>query len=162
MARNLAQLVFLAYCLWLLYRSNRILRSLLLVRMSERDLARNTRGLVNRAAFLRVKGKLPPLFWWMNCLAVSFFALDLVLCLVLGWFDFFSVPAKLFNALTALFCGAEAYTAALMDSYLRHDKLFILYNWDPDGDKIFSSGILDILLYVIGPVAIILANFLAL
>lgn len=162
MARNLAQLVFLAYCVWLIFRTNRFLRSFLLIRLSEGELARNTRGLVNRFAMIRLKKKLPPLLYFLNLAAVSAFALDLVLQVLFGWFGFFDLPSKILNSLAVILCGAEAYLAALMDSVLRYDKPFVLYNWDPDGDKIFSSGILDILLCLVGPIAIVLSNFLAL
>ena len=161
-ARNFAQLALLAYCLWLLYRSHRILRTMLLIRMKERDLERRTRGLVNNACFLKVKRALPPLLYWLNLAAVAAFAFDLVFQLVFGWFGFSGILTKIFNSAAAIFCGAIAYLTALMDSLMRHDKLFIWYNWDPDGDKLFSSGVLDILLFAVGPIAIVVSNFLAL
>lgn len=159
-ARNFAQLVFLAYCLWLVYRSQKVVRSLLLIRMSERDLAKNSRGLVNKSLFLRLKKRVPPLFYWLNFAAVCLFACDLALQILFGWFHFAAVFLKIVNSLTVICCGLYGYLAALTDSLLRHDKLFVLYNWDPDGDRIFSSGLLDILLCVIGPVAIVVSNVL--
>ena len=162
MARNLAQLVFLAYCAWLLFRSNRFLRTFLLIRVSEEELKRKTRGIVNKFALLPLKKKLPPLLYWLNLTALCAFLLDLVLQLTLGWFGFFSLPSKVFNSLAVILCGTEAYLAAIMESILRFDKAFVLYNWDPEGDKIFSSGVLDILLCVAGPIAIVVSNFIAL
>ena len=161
-ARNLAQLVFLAYSAWLIVRAQRVLRSFLLIRVSEQDLEKNTRGAANKFGFLRLKNQLPPLFYWLNLTAVCAFAADLLFHLILGWFGFFGLAGKIFNSVAVILCGAEAYLMALIDSTLRNDTPFVLYNWDPDGDKIFTSGILDILLCVAGPIAIVVSNFLAL
>ena len=162
MARNLAQLVFLAYCTWLLFRSNGVLRSLILIRMKESELFRKTRGLANKFGFLRLKKNLPPFLYWLNLAAVCAFALDLVFQLLLGWFGFAAVPSKILNSAAVLLCGADAMVTALIDSLLRHDKLFVLYRWDPDGDKIFSSGILDVLLFFVVPVTIVVSGIIAL
>ncbi|MBQ3866397.1 MAG: hypothetical protein II776_05795 [Clostridia bacterium] len=162
MARNLAQLLFLAYCAWMLVRSHRVFRSLLLVRMDERELEKKTRGLLYRTTFMKVKKRLAPLLYWWNLLAVGAFALDLAFQLLLGWFDFAAVLSRILNSLALLLAGGEALVTALIDSLLRYDTPFVLYRWDPDGDKIFSSGILDVLLFFAAPVAIVFANFLAL
>ncbi len=162
MARNLAQLVFLVYCIWLLFRSGGVLRSLLLIRMKESTLEKNTRGLVNKFTFRRLKKALPPFLYRLNYTAVCAFAVDLVFQLLLGWFGFAALPAKILNSLAVILCGAEAWLTAMMDSLLRHEKLFVLYRWDPDGDNIFSSGILDLLLFCACPIAIVVSNFLAL
>lgn len=162
MARNLAQLVFLAYCTWLLFRSNAVLRSLLLIRMKDKTLEKNTRGLVNKFTFLRLKKALPPFLYWLNLITVCAFTFDLVFQLILGWFGFAALPSKILNSLAVLLCGGEAMLCATVDSILRYDKPFVLYRWDPDGDKIFSSGILDVVLCCVGPIAIVVSNFLAL
>lgn len=162
MARNLAQLVFLAYCVYLIFRSRRFYKTLLLYRVSEGEFAAKTKGIVNKFGFLRLKKSLSPLLFWLNAAALCAFALDLVLQLLLGWFDFFAVPMKILNSLAVLLCGCEAYLCAVMDSIIRFDKPFVLYNWDPDGERIFSSGVLDILLCLVGPIAIVVSNFLAL
>lgn len=162
MARNLAQLVFLAYAVWLIYRSNRVLQALLLRRMRRETLAKNTRGIANRFGFLRLKKALPPLLYTINLVAVSLFALDLVLQLLLGWFGFMTWPTKILNSLAILACGVLATCTGLIDSQLRFGKVFIWYHWDPDGERIFSSGVLDAVLFALAPVVIVVCNFLAL
>lgn len=163
MARNLIQLVFLAYAALLIYASHKGIRLIMTRKIGANNYARKTSGLYAAATLLPLKGDLAPgLFYWNLC-TVAGGAACAVLQLVFGWFGFFRWPASVLNSLVLLASAVQGFLLALISHSIRFGQMFFWYRADAGKDtrRPFASSVLDVVLYGVIPFCMILCNFVA-
>ena len=163
MARNFAQLVFLGVCALLILSSRKVIFSLLKQRVGEREARRQSRGFINGAFFLLLKGKLPPALYWLHAVTVGLTLTCALLQLILGWFAFAALFFRILNSLAILASALLAFTMAAVRNTLAFGTPFVLYreDQDPATGRAFASTVVDALLFSAVPLFLIICNFVA-
>lgn len=161
MARNFAHILFLAYCLILLWSSRQVIWRILSRKMSRKAFLQRQQEPLDRFLYRKLQKAMPPLFFYLNAAATTLVALSGALALLIGWFSFAAIPMKILVFLAVLASCLLAVLCAIVKTMMRFGEPLILYRTvdDPDAKLPFASSVLDGLLFVLVPVVMMVSNF---